>query len=961
MTIRYNVRDAAGKMHYGVAEAGKTRLVAAGGKVVNKITSPSKTRRKKTETRKKKTASSFSDKTVDELVREARVKGVEASLKEQMRLWAEGKIGKEEFQRRKAALEEAHLEWARGAEARGWKASEEEREEAESIVREVKVKQTEEQIKQVLGMEARGEITHEQAAAAVKAVEEEHLEWAKEAEKGEPPVPKGLELVAGYQFVEAPPKKQYVVTYTEHGEEKKQVFASEERAQAFIEHLERKEAQRRAAIPVAAVTAFKHRQELESQAEMKSLEEAAKAWQPIPGPAAGPAPGSLGEKLMKAFEAEEKAVTGFTGEMREAGRTLGAEAQQALKEGDVREALAKGMAAFSARAGVGIVESATFPFRPVAWKKAAVGLGTMAFSAATEPEEIPGKVGTWARNVARDPGAIVEFGFDVATDVGVGMAAGMVAEKVLGKGKAISRLEEVKVDVESPTLKLVKEGEELTGAPRRAVQVPEAEIKATARAEKNIPRAAAEIIEPELDDLKGPAKIAGVKKEGAVTSLEKIEVPEGSLDDLLRGKRVEVEGAVETEIVDIGSRSAKAVEEVADPFTGTRTFIPKEKPMMPLEAKELGPRIEVLESAPKTGKLVFKKGGKFLDDVLEVVPPPEKAAFKVEFGGPWFDEPVGWKVLEAGEHVYDVKGAIVDLSEKAKKAADDFELKPLEPGPGPKTPLSKTFGKDVTQAEKAIVKELTEGMVPVAKVVSKPIDLTAPAAAAGAVTAAAAGLTVEPAKGEVRPEATLRAETGALEVEVALGASAAFETAAEAKPVAAPLLDGMEVATPPVEVPPITRLKPKPASSLVDIPVQGTVISPGIIPIPRPTPVTETPSIEKLRSRPAMDVITISQSKVEPLFDLTERQTQALIPAVRLRQRHKTPMPLIPQFPPPAAPPPGLPLFGRPTRRRRRREEPPLLGWERRRYPVPSPAELLGLGPTRRTRRKRKPARRRKR
>jgi len=936
MTIRYNVRDAAGKMHYGVTEAGKTRLVAAGGKVVNKITSPSKTRRKKTETRKKKTASSFSDKTVDDLVREARVKGAEQAIEEQLRLWAEGKIGKEEFQRRKAALEEAHLEWARGAEARGWKASEEEREQAESIVREVKVKQTEEQIKQVLGMEARGEITHEQAAAAVKAVEEEHLEWAKEAEKGEPPVPKGLELVAGYQFVEAPPKKQYVVTYTEHGEEKKQVFATEERAQAFIEHLERKEAQRRAAIPVAAVTAFKHRQELESQAEMESLEEAAKAWQPIPGPAAGPAPGSLGEKLMKAFEAEEKAVTGFTGEMREAGRTLGAEAQQALKEGDVREALAKGMAAFSARAGVGIVESATFPFRPVAWKKAAVGLGTMAFSAATEPEEIPGKVGTWARNVARDPGAIVEFGFDVATDVGVGMAAGMVAEKVLGKGKAISRLEEVKVDVESPTLKLVKEGEELTGAPRRAVQVPEAEIKATARAEKKIPRAAAEIIEPELDDLKGAGKIMGVVEDDDLAAAVKIDVPEGALDDLLRGKRVEVEGAVETEIIDVGSKSTKL-----------------------FEAKELSPRRVVEEAGGrvKVPQYALEQVDAGPRGFVTVETPPKK----VEFGGPWFDEPVGWKVLEAGEHVYDVKGAIVDLSEKAKKAADDFEAKPLEPGPGPKTPLSKTFGKDVTQAEKAIVKELTEGVVPVAKVVSKPIDLTAPAAAAGAVTAAAAGLTVEPAKGEVRPEATLRAETGALEVEVALGASAAFETAAEAKPVAAPLLDGMEVATPPVEVPPITRLKPKPASSLVDIPVQGPVISPGIIPIPRPTPVTETPSIEKLRSRPAMDVITISQSKVEPLFDLTERQTQALIPAVRLRQWHKTPMPLIPRFPPPAAPPPGLPLFGRPTRRRRRREEPLLLGWERRRYPVPSPAELLGLGPTRRTRRKRKPARRRKR
>ncbi|MBW2672005.1 MAG: hypothetical protein JRD89_01150 [Deltaproteobacteria bacterium] len=255
--IRYNVRDAAGKMHYNVTEAEKDKLLAAGGRIVNTIKSPARgtvyvvddkvfaTKAEAEYYLAKQEGPPPPTKTIDDLVRESRVKGLKASIEEQMRLWAAGEITEEEFLRRKKALEDAHLEWAKGAEERGWKATEEEREEAKSIVREVKIQQTKEQIKQILDMMARGEITHDQGVAAIENIEKEHLEWAKKAEKGEPPVPEGLELVAGYTFVEPP--KQYVVTYTENGVEKKKTFSSEDEARAFISLLEQKEAARIAA------------------------------------------------------------------------------------------------------------------------------------------------------------------------------------------------------------------------------------------------------------------------------------------------------------------------------------------------------------------------------------------------------------------------------------------------------------------------------------------------------------------------------------------------------------------------------------------------------------------------------------------------------------------------------------------------------------------------------------------
>jgi len=251
---RYHVLDAKGKMHYNLTEAEKDKLVAKGGKVKNVVKIPGY--------EPPPEAPEAPTKTLDETVIESRVRGLEEAVKDLLRQMAEGKITKEDFLRRKAALEGEHLRWAKETEARGWKVTEKEREKAKELVTQAQLQVTENAVKEVLRKLAGGKITREQAGKLIKQLEKSYKDWYKQTEKGEVKAPKWLDLITPYQVVDLP--KQYVVTYKEGGVEKQRVFDSEDAARAFMKTLEQRAA--------AAITAGIHRQELASRGLLGSGE-----------------------------------------------------------------------------------------------------------------------------------------------------------------------------------------------------------------------------------------------------------------------------------------------------------------------------------------------------------------------------------------------------------------------------------------------------------------------------------------------------------------------------------------------------------------------------------------------------------------------------------------------------------------------------------------------------------------
>jgi len=166
--------------------------------------------------------------TIDEIVTESRVTGYENALAEQLRLWGEGKISKEEFNRRAEALGTAHLQWAAEAEARDWAATEEEYEAAQQMIADAIAKQTEETIKTILSMEATGKITHDQSVKAIDEVKAGNLKWQKTIEAGE--VPKGIRLVTKYKVGDI----KYKATITRDGVEETKWFDTEKELDTFI-------------------------------------------------------------------------------------------------------------------------------------------------------------------------------------------------------------------------------------------------------------------------------------------------------------------------------------------------------------------------------------------------------------------------------------------------------------------------------------------------------------------------------------------------------------------------------------------------------------------------------------------------------------------------------------------------------------------------------------------------------
>lgn len=188
---RYNVRDVAGKMTFSQTEAQKDKIVAAGGSVVNVIKMPGP---------KPKPPPPPPPTSADDLVLQSRLTGVKDTLTEQLELFAAGEITEEQLTTRKTALEEGHLDWYTEFEKTG--ATDVEKEQIISARAGESAKQLESTVKQILTMEAEGEISHDQSVAAVKHYQEEQLEEVKDIISGEDVKAGTSGLSLGYTFVE---------------------------------------------------------------------------------------------------------------------------------------------------------------------------------------------------------------------------------------------------------------------------------------------------------------------------------------------------------------------------------------------------------------------------------------------------------------------------------------------------------------------------------------------------------------------------------------------------------------------------------------------------------------------------------------------------------------------------------------------------------------------------------------
>lgn len=194
VTVRYNVRDSSGAVQSGVTEVQKDALVSAGGTVISTIRTPIGIRRPITPS-----APPFVPATSpSDLVLQSRLAGLEQSVQDQLKLFSEGSISEVEFDARKKALEDAHLDWYTNFQTSGATGAE-----TASVIEARAVEsaaQVQSQVEQILAMEVGGEISHEQSVEAVKRVQEIQREDVRKILSGEDVKAGESGLVVGYRF-----------------------------------------------------------------------------------------------------------------------------------------------------------------------------------------------------------------------------------------------------------------------------------------------------------------------------------------------------------------------------------------------------------------------------------------------------------------------------------------------------------------------------------------------------------------------------------------------------------------------------------------------------------------------------------------------------------------------------------------------------------------------------------------
>jgi len=463
VTYRYNVQDASGSMSFSRTEAQKDALVAAGGSVVNRITI-------KTSTPSPSPPEPDPEPTsASELVLKARVSGVTSSIEEQLQLFAEGKITQEQLVARKEAIEKAHLGWYTGFEETG--ATPEEAQAIITVRAGESAARLESTVKQILTMEATGEITHEQSVATIEHYQEEQLEEVRGIISGEDVLAGESRLSIGYRFeeklAESGPVDVNVMLQEAEGETvygplSSELVEQEPQSISLEEAVDRGlitdvEAQQRieSGYTVAVDKAMKdpfgvvsRHQRVESwhTAELgKILEKAEGApvhfdpetggyyyTQPvtteaprpgIPGPGMGAREGSVGYKLQQAgsklLSAEERFFTGLTDPGKDIVKQLEGKSKDLISEQKTVAGLGPYLGARATQAVYGVFEGLTFAVRPVKWGEAMAGVGALATSKVSRAE--------LGRYIAEDP---LRFSVDIGAAVVGGKLFGKVVSRV---------------------------------------------------------------------------------------------------------------------------------------------------------------------------------------------------------------------------------------------------------------------------------------------------------------------------------------------------------------------------------------------------------------------------------------------------------------------------------------------------------------------------------------------------
>jgi hypothetical protein len=114
-------------------------------------------------------------KSIDEIVAESKFKGYEQSIKEQLGLWSRGEITQAEFMSRRAVIKSKYFTWRREAEARGWKATPQEKRQATQALQAAKREQAEQEIRELLPAFSRGELSRQELKEQKDVIERQYL------------------------------------------------------------------------------------------------------------------------------------------------------------------------------------------------------------------------------------------------------------------------------------------------------------------------------------------------------------------------------------------------------------------------------------------------------------------------------------------------------------------------------------------------------------------------------------------------------------------------------------------------------------------------------------------------------------------------------------------------------------------------------------------------------------------
>lgn len=527
-----------------------------------------------------------------------------------------------------------------------------------------------------------------------------------------------------------------------------------------------------------------------------------------------------------------------------------------------------------------------------------------------------------------DQGAIVQFVGGIFS--GYLMSKGFSALK--GPTKTLTRLDDLDITVRSTTLDIN--------------QFPEAELFPTTSM-RRLPKIVSEILEPELDDLSG-GRLLGVADDGSYALLTKIDLPEGVIDDLLEGKTVDVQyrtnlledkvvtqqGTIGVENIVWGNKDFVYVDEITSPISGTSILIPEKRNVLTLNAKELGGSIAIPE--PSTGKMVDfdslwdvegTKGilpkGKYsfdikgivfdsnvvLDDILDEIQKIEstsgsKTPWAEHFQQPGYTEPLG----ELGK-------SLADDMDIVRNLADDIDNLSIKQGVG---------------AELSLINELTQGVVPVSKIITE---------GAKGFSGVGAGLGIGAALGSslidgLKVESSFKVDPIQEDVVFPVNFTESMED------IALVLKPPIDVSTPVIDFVPIIDIMP-----IGDLDITKPITMPIIVPKPVP-PIEEVYPIE------IPDVITIPELDQIPIpVQGTTQVPQDILD-----------MPVPPGF---SYSPRDIPFLIRmPTKKKGDKLFVPFMpmGWEMKKYPESKMLDILGISmPSKKksTRKKRKPSKKR--